>query len=519
MTSRFTWSIDWIQEYESPWGILEKFMWANAIEGNNLLELIGNDNVKQLKNISNAGYNHRNLICFQSIDSNMSQKILGVDLKGYHDNLVKNLVQKIPDTKYIGDFFRINLSYCPICLSGGYHSILHQLKIFDYCAFHPDQKLIDWCVKCNQLMPKYLIDKGNKEAFRCHCGHRFLDSKDIRLIFSSWKNQPEIKNKIIKLWLALPRDKVHQYHIIYPFNNYKKYLEVDKKDTDYLRFIPKLLINSFNDDAFNNEVIKLSSNTNIFNIKNDYRQLKENYIKTFPHLFSFDNFKDKHRIDSIYFEIFKQTRSIYKAISRYILRKIIKEHSKCVKIFNKARQNGDVCPHALAFILWKMECEGEDAFWKMEYQTGLSENLGFLCMKHYFSIFIHGTFMTHLEEILNPIVREGEFTFLDCNVSSINYILNRIVSHLLIERYIKWLEVVQNPKKFNRTYPDGNIPMYIAKIPRKFNEEISFYFPNKRIDYMKDIIKDISSRMECPFNRSTKYPPYKSPMKIAIDNI
>lgn len=42
-----------------PWGILEKFMWANAIEGNTILKLISNDNVKQLKNISNAGNHHR----------------------------------------------------------------------------------------------------------------------------------------------------------------------------------------------------------------------------------------------------------------------------------------------------------------------------------------------------------------------------------------------------------------------------------------------------------------------------
>lgn len=85
----------------------------------------------------------------------------------------------------------------------------------------------------------------------------------------------------------------------------------------------------------NKELIKVSSRRNIFNIRNGYQQLKDNYMETFPYLFSSNNFKEKHRIDSIYFEMYKQIRIIYKAISRYILRKIIKEHSKCVKYLTK----------------------------------------------------------------------------------------------------------------------------------------------------------------------------------------
>jgi hypothetical protein len=154
VTFNFNWSADWIQDYESPWGILEKFMWANAIDGNTILELIGNKNVKQLKKISNAGSRHRSLVYFSSIDSNMSQKIIGMDLKEYHDNLVEKLIHIIPNIKYVNNYFHSNLSYCPICLRKGYHSILHQLKIFDFCAFHPEQKLIVRCVKYSALFTK-----------------------------------------------------------------------------------------------------------------------------------------------------------------------------------------------------------------------------------------------------------------------------------------------------------------------------------------------------------------------------
>ncbi|WP_205601388.1 hypothetical protein [Virgibacillus sp. YIM 98842] len=521
MNYQITWSTNWIQEYESPWGILEKFKWANAVDGNTVLALIGNENVKQLKSISNAGSRHRNLIYFSSIDSKKTKKIIGLDLKVYHDNLVKKLLHIIPNLKHEGNYFHSSLSYCPSCLSIGYHSILHQIKLFDHCAFHPNQKLNDRCVKCNQLMPEYLINKGNQEAFRCTCGYDFLDSENIRLIFSSWQKQPKIQNKIIKSWLKLSRNKIHEYYLVYPFDNYKKILEVDKSDKDYLRHIPKLIINAFNKGTVNREVIKISSRSDIFNIRNDDQQLKENYKEIFPHLFSFSSYKfnEKHRLDSIYFAVYKQTRIIYKAITRYILRRVIKEHSKCVKIFNKARQNGDVCPHAFAFVLWKMECEGIDALWKIENHNKLSETYEFICLNERFSIFLNGAFMTHLVEILNPISSKDGFNFMDCNISSLKYILDKILSHLLIERYIKWLEVVQNPDKYKHTYPDDCIPMYICKIPQKLSGEISFYIPENRIDYMKNIIQDIGDEFSCPFNWRVKYPPYKSPIRIAMDKM
>ncbi|XQY93686.1 hypothetical protein ACNRWW_09915 [Metabacillus sp. HB246100] len=519
MNIQFTWSSDWIQNYESPWGILEKFRWANTIDGNAILELIGNEQVKQLKNISNAGFRHRSIIYFSSIDPKMTQKIIGLDLKEYHDKLVDKLIYIIPNIKYVSNYFYEKVTYCPICYSKGYHSIFHQIKFFDYCAFHSNQKLKDTCSKCKDPMPEYLINKGNIEAYRCKCGFSFLESENIRAIFSFWKDQPIIQNKVIDSWLKLPRDKLHKYHIIYPFDNYNKYLEVDYKANNYLRFIPKLLINAFNDDTLHTEVIKISSKTDIFNIKNDYQQLKDNYMESFPYLFSSYNFKEKHKSDSIFFEVYKQTRIIYKAITRYILRKIIKEHSKCVKIFNKSRQNGDVCPYAFAFILWKMECDGIDYFWKIEYQNRIPENYDFECWNEQFSIFPHGAFMTHIEEILNPIVRNKEFNFRDCNTSSINYILNRIISHLLIERFIKWLEVVQNPDKLKQIYPDDNIPMYIARIPKNFNEKINFYFPNDRLDYLKIIINDIDNQLICPYKKTIRYPPYKSPIRLAMDNM
>jgi hypothetical protein len=78
---------------------------------------------------------------------------------------------------------------------------------------------------------------------------------------------------------------------------------------------------------------------------------------------------------------------------------------------------------------------------------------------------------------------------------------------------------VQKPEKFKQLHPDDTIPMYLATIPQNSNEEIVFYFPNGRINYMKNLIKDISEQVNCPISKSKKYPPYRSPIRIAMENM
>jgi hypothetical protein len=140
-------------------------------------------------------------------------------------------------------------------------------------------------------------------------------------------------------------------------------------------------------------------------------------------------------------------------------------------------------------------------------------------MKEEFSIFLNGAYMTYINEILNPFIKKHQFKFLNCNITSIHYILNRTISHLLIERFIKWLEVVLVSKKYEHVYPDDNIPLFITKIPENKNEGIIFYFPLKTSNYMKGIIQKISEQYSCPFQKSKKYPPYRDPIRIMLNNM
>ena len=44
-------------------------------------------------------------------------------------------------------------------------------------------------------------------------------------------------------------------------------------------------------------------------------------------------------------------------------------------------------------------------------------------------------------------------------------------------------------------------------------------FINGKIDYMKNIIKDINNQKVCPINKSTQYSSYRSLIQIAMDNM
>lgn len=514
-----TWSSDWIQQYETPWGIIEKFRYANAVSANVILDLLGNKDLKQLKKISNAGNSHRNLITLIGVRPDITKKILGINLNEYNNSTLKTVFPILSHIKNLDNYFRNNVSYCKLCLSKGYHSYFHQIRFFSHCAFHPEQKINDTCLKCNKAMPKYLINKDSNEAFRCSCGNSFLDSQNIQEIFRTWKTDFSIQNDIVKRWLDISPQLTENYHLVFPLNNYRKYNEFNKNNIDDLSKVSKLFVTAFDEVENNsNKVIKISSGKRLASMKNDFIYLKEKYIHTFPHLLKPSTFKKKHEQDSFYFDIYHQTRAIYKSISRYLLRCVLKEHKNCVRIFNKANQNGDVCPQALAFVLWKMECEDKQNFSELERNWNISITYNFERFREEYSIFPKGNIISHIEEILEPYYLDSEIDYFSTyNISSINYIFSKIISCLLIKRFIKWLEIVKNSEKIKSNYPDDTFPLYIAKIPKDKDLEISFYFYENQFKRMKNIINDLNKNFNCHL-KTKKYPSYKSSNRIFFNN-
>ncbi|WP_253262816.1 hypothetical protein [Bacillus cereus] len=276
---------------------------------------------------------------------------------------------------------------------------------------------------------------------------------------------------MVNTWQALPKHIINTYHLSHPFYDYKNNSKFDKKNTtQHLKEIPQLLISAFTENKINNsQVMNIYSNENIFKIKDNYHRLSENYNQISPYRTRNFKLKEKCHIESIFFEIYKQTRIIYKSISRYIQNKLINIHKKCVRNFDDTYQDSPICLHAYAFMLWKSECEGRRIYPGILNQAQVPSLYDFRFLNGEFSIFPKGPFMIHLKEILNTFQREstsneeGGLNLLKYNLSTINYVVNRITSYLLIERYIKWLEVMHHPKEFKLLYPNADIPVYLVK--------------------------------------------------------
>ena len=110
----------------------------------------------------------------------------------------------------------------------------------------------------------------------------------------------------------------------------RKKLRANKNGTDNLSQLPDLFFSAFLGENHTDFPNKISSKKDIFKIKTDYQLYQKNYIEALPYRSinyrsaNYELINKKDVIDSIFFEIYSQTRSTYKAITRYLLSKNFK---------------------------------------------------------------------------------------------------------------------------------------------------------------------------------------------------
>ena len=206
----YTWNTKWIKAYESPWGLREKFKFANQLTEAELRKILGYSLIDTSCSVSShiSVLNHlTNLISISSTKS-IEQTYINHTLQhlSYHDDI----------NKYFNPF----LNYCPKCLAKGYHSWLHQLIFIQECPFH-SVTLEEKCPLCGQFIPLDLNFSHKLAAFTCSCGYCFLKFNSYSNLLSSWTDETdEINNKNIYSFLKY-FDNLCMYHTYYyHYNNY-----------------------------------------------------------------------------------------------------------------------------------------------------------------------------------------------------------------------------------------------------------------------------------------------------------
>lgn len=94
------------------------------------------------------------------------------------------------NNELIGDFIYQHIIYnhlqfCPICISKGIHTQVHQLKTSVYCHIHQEQHLEEHCPSCGRKLLTNLL--SSNKPFQCICGYKFLCHYSTLELLNYWE--------------------------------------------------------------------------------------------------------------------------------------------------------------------------------------------------------------------------------------------------------------------------------------------------------------------------------------------
>ncbi|MFC5603352.1 hypothetical protein [Sporosarcina koreensis] len=469
-----TWQANWVQRYESAWGVLEKFKFANVLNGNELISVTGNHKVQQGKSISNG---LRELISMSALCEVKTAKYVGFDLHEYNKKSIKEALHVFPNKEHVGSVLYPVLSFCEVCMKDGYHSIFHQIKLYDRCAFHPEEKLNVNCPCCRKIFRDYNIGKS-EEAFCCqHCKNCIIGNSTLQKMKIKWKKCKVIKNKVIEKWLKIQVEEVNKNQYYYPAVILNDYQLSNGAPNIYSKF-PDLFNRLFTDQGSSKKehFVKMKVYCN----RNGLRYLEPDnsfrWNDSFKKIYyQFTNEPAQKRPSyreinlSLLYEYFLQTKAIFKSAERYILNKRIFQHKKCIKKDLANHNTSANCIYSKAFIEWKSECYGFGLeTWRINRPLGWRVN-----EFHYhewvndFQFYPRYKCLEHLESILWQLSKNKQ----DYPFGIISNISNNILYNILIERFDHYLALCKDPSFANQYWiHDDNISLFILVIPNNNKE-------------------------------------------------
>ncbi|MEQ6353188.1 hypothetical protein ABNX05_01000 [Lysinibacillus sp. M3] len=508
----FVWNRDWIHSYISNWCIFERFKFSNALNNNDLLGIFGNNNVKAVKRIEGAGDYLRNLVSLSGLDKEKTIKIIGVNLKSRNSLLYKK-IKPILGLNY-AYAIKDNITFCPSCIKFGFHSIFHQMTLFKTCVFHPNETLLDSCEKCGKVLGKYLLSNFSNPPFTCECGLCLLDNNNVISIFNGWKKQFTIKDDELLNLLSLYKHHKEIPLLIHPIRISRKYNEFDQSNLSLLIDYKKNYY--LNKEFEENKILKEVYTQNLLSSKSVLKDTINNYNYTFNHRYNIRSLVQKDKIDAVFYEIYMQSRDIYKAIKRYLVKNYINSHTTCIQLNNKLNSNDTYCGFALAFTFWREEFEDINLSQKIRQGPVESKIFNFECYLERFSLYPKGVYCYYLEDLLNNCFEiTKDFDSIDIN--QIKKVVSNILPYLLLERFCEYLKLILNPSNYksdNYILPDI-IPMHLIVID-KLIPKTTIYYQNT-FKKLKKLIKNMNEEKNiCGFDKNKKYEPYKTPSQLVM---
>jgi hypothetical protein len=471
----YTWNKNWILPFESPWSILQKFQYTNVLRDTDIFKTLGGERIRKKKSPLWSQMD-RKLIDLNAFDDDRSKAILNISIKELNDQHYSRLLGS-ENLNLVYTYFDRELRYCPECLKNGYHSILHQFKLFELCSVH-NQAIQNQCPSCHSTIPYELNEKHFKEPFQCKCGHSFIEKDYLfkLLSFATELKEQNIKfkNKEIKKWMSLTDAKRNQLKTIY---------------------FSRELLDEQSGESKNNSILKnfltaieASENCKSVQTPKIYTINKSNSInRCYKDAFFYDKNK----------EIYFSTVAIYKSIARHIRNQLIKEHKDCIKRLNRRVADPKFCPFALAYLQWKQFVQGVEDFThvdKYKREPGLD--------------FLSPQFISDQdEELLDDILFQARIITGEDIIRNkfplALWLMNQTIATLLLNHFCMWLEL---------SYKTAEKGQYYARQPKELEKPPFFliFFSNEFVLFHKwgSRIKTISNldHSKCPFYGLKKKP-------------
>nr|WP_294489182.1 hypothetical protein [uncultured Anaerosporobacter sp.] len=334
----YTWDINWISDYESPWSIVNKFMYVNSLKGldaarqfttmkpRSITDQVREKNIRSGL-ISNYLFNDSKWcignLSITEYGSTITDELLGPILANCMIDNNQLAIYNLLIEKHI--------RYCPKCIKIGQHKIYHQFTFLDKCLIH-DEDLIELCPNCNKPIMYEIEFKNEIGSYQCkHCKYLLFD---------------EVFEDVIDIWLCNKKNNVEKC-IPFTKNKFKA------------MFLCYLNDYSANNKSVNNVLLSLFNNKRIEEIPKYYGFINQynniitktnpNLLKNHAYIQAFIETKQQLVMELELDEINSELANQYILLSqtgRYIDTKILD---------NLIDKYFDII--ALTFLIWKRDTE------------------------------------------------------------------------------------------------------------------------------------------------------------------
>jgi hypothetical protein len=187
----WTWHSEWILHGDSMAGILSRFVFANALNGRLLKELITATSVMQP--LGNPLY----LFSTPRNDWKRFCSAISLSESALRTALLGDLLEALRWSPVVSQRFR----FCPECLRFGYHARYFQILALATCPIH-EAPLLDKCPSCGAVTPFYgVCNEMFGRTYCClHCNAYFAGEQiSIRTFF-----EPTVTSEqLIDIWRPL----------------------------------------------------------------------------------------------------------------------------------------------------------------------------------------------------------------------------------------------------------------------------------------------------------------------------